>query len=60
MMFLLGKFAKVALYPVAAFAIATVLVWFAPRDALPEWLTVSLVIGGFLVVACLISPTTRR
>jgi hypothetical protein len=60
MMFLLGKFAKVAIYPVAAFAIATVLVWFAPRNPLPEWLAYPLVIGGFLIVVCLVSPTSRR
>ena len=59
-MMLLGKFAKVALYPIAAFAIATLLVRLAPRDPLPEWLAYPLVIGGFLVVVCLVSPTSRR
>lgn len=60
MMFLLGKLAKVALYPIAAFALATLLARLAPRDPLPEWLAIPLVLGGFFVAACLLTPTSRR
>lgn len=60
MMFLLGKLAKVALYPIAAFALATVLVRLAPRDPLPDWLALLLVLGAGFIVLCITTPARRR
>lgn len=51
---------KLVLYPLAAFALATLVARLAPRDPLPDWLAFLLVLGTGFIVLCITTPARRR